>query len=135
LESVGFTIGRLSSDTSVNIETIRFYERIGLMAKPLRSRGGRRLYDQKAVHRLRFIRRARELGFPIEEIRTLIALSAGKSRCADVHALTVEHLAGVRAKIADLRKLERTLTKAADRCQHNKTPDCPIINALSAPRR
>jgi MerR family mercuric resistance operon transcriptional regulator len=135
LESVGFTIGRLSRDASVNIETIRYYERIGLMAKPRRSRGGRRLYDEAATHRLRFIRRARELGFPIEEIRTLIALSVGEGRCAEVHAQTVEHLAEVRAKIADLRTLEGTLTRVADRCQHNKTPDCPIIDALSAPRR
>lgn len=130
-----FSIGRLSGETGVNIETIRYYERIGLMAKPHRSRGGRRLYDPAATRRLSFIRRARELGFPIEEIRALLALSGGKSRCADVHAVTIKHLAAVRAKIADLRKLERTLTQAAGRCQHNKTPNCPIIDALSAPRR
>lgn len=131
----GFTIGRLSSETGVNIETIRYYERIGLMAKPPRSEGGRRLYEEAACRRLGFIRRARELGFSIDEIRTLVELSNGKGRCADVHTLTVSHLRDVRAKIADLRKLERTLANTAERCTRNASPDCPIIDALSAPRR
>ena len=130
-----FPIGRLSGETGVNIETIRYYERIGLMAKPPRSDGGRRLYDGAASRRLGFIRRARELGFSIDEIRTLIGVSLGKGRCADVHALTVQHLSDVRAKIADLKKLERTLAKTAERCARDASPDCPIIEALSAPRR
>lgn len=130
-----FTIGRLSAGTGVNIETIRYYERIGLMAKPLRSNGGRRLYDGIASRRLGFIRRARELGFSIDEIRTLIALSGGKGRCADVHALTIQHLGDVRAKISDLKKLERTLAGTAERCARDASPECPIIDALSAPRR
>ncbi len=130
-----FTIGRLSSETGVNIETIRYYERIGLMPKPQRSDGGRRLYDLPASRQLGFIRRARELGFSIDEIRTLVALSNGKGRCADVHTLTVRHLGDVRAKIADLKKLERTLTKTAERCARDASPDCPIIEALSTPRR
>ncbi len=129
-----FSIGRLSGETGVNIETIRYYERIGLIAKPPRSEGGRRLYDPSASRRLGFIRRARELGFSIDEIRTLIAVSLGKGRCADVHALTVKHLADVRAKIQDLRKLERTLAKTAERCARDASPECPIIDALSAPR-
>jgi len=130
-----FSIGRLSGETGVNIETIRYYERIGLMAKPPRSGGGRRLYDSAASRRLGFIRRARELGFSIDEIRALIAMSSGKGRCADVYALTVQHLSDVRAKIADLKKLERTLAKAAERCVRDVSADCPIIDALSAPRR
>ncbi len=129
-----FTIGRMSAETGVNIETIRYYERIGLIGKPPRSGGERRLYDPAASRRLGFIRRARELGFSIEEIRALIVLSAGKGRCADVHALTVGHLADVRAKIADLRKLERTLAKTAAQCARDTSPACPIIDALSAPR-
>lgn len=131
-----FTIGRLSSETGVNIETIRYYERIALLAKPPRSQGGRRLYDEAASRQLGFIRRARELGFSIDEIRTLLALSGGgKGRCADVHTLTIQHLADVRAKIADLRKLERTLAKTAERCARDASPVCPIIDALSAPGR
>jgi len=135
LSATDFTIGRLSGETGVNIETIRYYERIGLMAKPARSGGGRRLYDPAASRRLGFIRRARELGFSIDEIRTLIAVSLGKGRCADVHALTVQHLADVRAKIADLKKFERTLAKTAERCARDASPECPIIDALYAPRR
>lgn len=130
-----FTIGRLSRESGANIETIRYYEKIGVMAKPPRTEGGRRLYDEAAARRLMFVRRARELGFSIEEIRTLIKLSTGKGRCADVHALTVRHLGDVRAKIADLRKLERTLATTAERCARNASPECPIIEALSVERR
>lgn len=126
-----FTIGRLSCEARVNIETIRYYERVGLMPKPPRSDAGRRLYDAAASHRLCFIRRARELGFSIEEIRALLGLSGGKGRCADVHALTIRHLAEVRRKIADLRKLERTLARTAESCARDASPDCPIIEALS----
>ena len=130
-----FTIGRLSGATGVNIETIRYYERIGLTPRPPRSGGGRRLYDEAASRRLGFIRRARELGFSIDEIRALLALSGGNGKCADVHALTVRHLGDVKQKIADLRKLERTLARTAERCARDTSPDCPIIEALSAPRR
>jgi MerR family transcriptional regulator, mercuric resistance operon regulatory protein len=135
LDTTAFTIGRMSSATGVNIETIRYYERIGLLAKPPRSEGGRRLYDAFASRRLSFIRRARELGFSIDEIRALIALSGGNGRCADVHALTIAHLADVRAKIADLRKLERTLARTAAQCARDASPECPIIDALFVPRR
>ncbi|MGD9968192.1 MAG: helix-turn-helix domain-containing protein [Hyphomonadaceae bacterium] len=128
----GFTIGSLSRDSGVNIETIRYYERINLMPKPPRSGGGRRLYDASASRQLSFIRRARELGFSIDEIRGLISMSRGKGRCADVHDLTVRHLADVRARIADLKRLERTLAAAAHRCERDGNSDCPIIGALSA---
>lgn len=128
-----FTIGRLSDQSGVNIETIRYYERIGLMAKPLRSGGGRRLYDSSASLRLGFIRRARELGFSIQDIRTLLVVSGGDGRCADVHALTVRHLDDVRAKISDLRKLEHTLAKTVARCARDASPECPIIDSLSVP--
>ena len=131
---IGFMIGHLSKETGVNIETIRYYERIGLMAKPSRSGNGRRLYHAPSARRLSFIRRARELGFSIEQIRTLIVMSSGKGRCGDVHALTVRHLSDVRAKISDLKKLERTLAKAAAICTRDASPDCPIIDALSARR-
>lgn len=130
-----FTIGRLSGEARVHIETIRYYERIGLMAKPPRSDAGRRLYDAAASRRLGFIRRARELGFSIEEIRTLLGLSSGQGGCADVHLLTIRHLIDVRRKIADLKKLERTLATTAERCARDTSSNCPIIEALSEPRR
>lgn len=126
-----FPIGRLSEASGVNIETIRYYERIKLVPNAPRSSGGRRLYDEAAVRRLTFIRRARELGFGLDEIRSLLAM-ADRGCCADIYALTARHLDDVRAKIADLRKMERTLSRAAARCARDQSPHCPIIESLSA---
>lgn len=131
MADAAFTIGRLSAETGVSIETIRYYERIGLMPRPLRSGAGRRLYGALARNRLGFVRRARELGFSIAEIRTLLSLSEAEECCADVHALTLQHLSGVREKIADLKKLERTLARTVGRCAEGASPHCPIIEALS----
>ncbi len=127
-----FTIGRLSGEAGVNIETIRYYERIGLLPAPPRTTSGRRLYDRTSVQRLGFVRRARELGFSIDEIRALLAMAGGGERCKDVRALTVRHLDDVRAKIADLQRLERTLSKAAALCRGAKSAPCPIIEALAS---
>lgn len=128
------SIGEVSVSSGVQIETIRYYERIGLMPRPARTANQRRRYDGKAVDQLVFIRRARELGFSISEIRTLIGLSSVKRSCADVHALTVGHLDDVRRKIADLRKIERTLKQTAERCARGSSSECPIIDALSHSR-
>lgn len=127
----GFTIGRLSARSGVNIETIRYYERIGLMPAPARTGGGRRIYASADAKRLRFIRRARELGFTLEAIRSLLGLEDGPATCAKVHAVTSAHLDSIRTKIADLRNLERSLTRAAAACERTAEPDCPIIDALS----
>lgn len=127
---MGLTIGDVSEKTQVNIETIRYYERIGLVPAPPRSAGGRRQYDSAGIARLQFIRRARELGFSIDEIRALLAMTDGGAACGDVHALTVRHLKLVRAKIKDLKRMERTLAAAADRCALDASSDCPIIDAL-----
>src|SRR5438132_8009272 len=99
-------IGVLSERSGVNIETIRYYERIGLVPKPPRSDGGHRLYGREDVQRLAFVRRSRELGFSLEEIRALLGLADGGSG-AQVHGLTVRHIADVRQKIADLKRLRR----------------------------
>lgn len=125
-------IGALSEATGVHIETIRYYEKIGLAPKPPRSSGGRRVYDEEHRRRLVFIRRARELGFGLDDIRSLLGLADETPSCADVYALTERHLDGVRAKIADLKRLEQTLSRMAKDCDQSKTPDCPIIEALSA---
>jgi MerR family mercuric resistance operon transcriptional regulator len=131
MDGEGFSIGRLARDVGVSVETIRYYERIGLMEKPARSGGDRRIYDDGAVRRLVFIRRARELGFSIEGIRTLLMLSGGKGACAEVYAFTEQHLADVRAKIADLQKLELTLTTVAGKCSRAAARPCAIIDALT----
>ncbi len=125
------TIGRVSAETGVNIETIRYYERIGLMDAAPRSPGGRRLYGAQEVSRLRFIRRARGLGFSLETIRSLIRLEGEHEPCASVKTLTEAHLAEVREKITDLQQLETTLTRLARECDNATTRSCPVIEALA----
>ena len=125
-------IGELSERTGVNIETIRYYERIGLLPAPPRSASRRRLYQEPHRRRLAFVRRARELGFSLEEVRTLLGLgSAQELTCREVSALTQRHLRSIRDKIRDLKKLERTLSDLAGRCHGDDVPDCPILEALS----
>ena len=128
------SIGELSRRTGVNIETIRYYERIKMLPAPPRTASGRRVYGQAETRSLAFIRRSRELGFTLEEIRTLLALSAddGENTCAEVRQLAAGHLADVRAKIADLRAMARVLSNAIRRCDAGEQPGCPLIDALSA---
>jgi MerR family transcriptional regulator, mercuric resistance operon regulatory protein len=129
------TIGALSRRTGVNIETIRFYERVGILPKPPRSAGGHRIYSQEQLMRLGFVRRSRELGFSLDEVRGLLQLvDGGRYTCAEVKAITLDHLADVRRKIADLRRLEQTLADVAGKCRGGKVPDCPVIEALSNSR-
>lgn len=124
-------IGYLSQQTDCKIETIRYYERIGLLPEPARSEAGYRLYNESHLRRLSFIRRSRELGFTIEEIRELLKLVDGGSyTCSDVKTITLEHVETVRQKIADLKKLEKTLARIASQCTGDGTPACPIIDAL-----
>jgi MerR family mercuric resistance operon transcriptional regulator len=126
-----FTIGALARESAVNVETIRYYERIGVMPHPARSSGGYRLYSPDHLKRLTFIRRGRELGFRLEELRDLLRLVDGHNyTCAQVRALTLEHVADIRRKIADLKALERAMSAVAAKCSGNKVPDCPIIDAL-----
>jgi MerR family mercuric resistance operon transcriptional regulator len=127
-------IGDLSRRTGCKIETIRYYERIGLLSRPLRSAARYRLYSADDVRRLVFVLRSRELGFTVEEVRALLALAADRSQetCGEVRQIAAGHLAAVRAKIADLRGMERVLTDAVRRCDTNKPPGCPLIDSLSA---
>lgn len=125
------TRGRLAKETGSNIETIRYYEKIGLMPAPRRSESGYRLYGEAARRRLRFILRGRELGFSIEELRSLLSLvDGGDYTCGEVHELTVEHLESVRTKISDLQRLERTLADMSAQCEGGEVPECPVIDAL-----
>src|SRR5262249_17189465 len=104
------TIAALAKASGVHLETVRYYERIGLMPKPERTARGYRNYGEEDVRRLSFIRRAREIGFSIGEIKELLVLAEpGRAPCAEVQTLTSAHLAEVRTKIADLRKLEAIL--------------------------
>ncbi len=126
-------IGELSRETGVNIETIRYYERIGLMPAPPRSSGGHRVYDRDHLRRLSFIHRSRKLGFRIEEIRELLGLVEGGYTCRDVKAMVLNHLDAVQAKIAELNRLERSLIDFADLCDGDETAACPIIDRLLEP--
>lgn len=127
------TIGVLAAQTGVNIETIRYYERVGMIPPPPRSPGGQRRYDDSHLRRLSFVRRCRELGFPLDEIRALLALvDGGGYSCAEVRDMTLRHLDDVRRRIADLRVMESTLDNMAEQCEGGAVPDCPIVDTLFA---
>jgi MerR family mercuric resistance operon transcriptional regulator len=124
-------IGALSKRTSCNIETIRYYEKAGLLPVPARSPGGYRLYGNEHLKRLTFIRRARALGFSIDEVRKLLRLADERKRpCAEVRVVAAAHLEDVQAKIADLRAMERVLNETVAQCADGKRSDCPLIEAL-----
>ena len=128
------TIGALSEVTGVNIETIRYYERIKLLPAPHRSAGRHRLYGRELAQRLQFVRRSRELGFSIDVIRALLRLvDQGGLGCAEAQQITMRHLADVRGKIADLKRLERVLGSMAKSCEANQLLECPILETLSRP--
>src|SRR5882724_1394257 len=133
--SAGIPIGELSRLTGVNIETIRYYEKIKMLRPPPRTEGGRRVYGSTETRVLAFIRRARELGFRLDDIRTLLALGAPtKASCADVRQIAAHHLDDIRAKIADLRKLERLLANTIAQCSGTTAPDCPVLDILDTQR-
>lgn len=123
----------LARRTGCNLETIRYYEKIGMMPEPPRTEAGYRVYDDRHVERLRFILRARELGFSLDDIRGLLALvDGGTQTCAEVKDRTERHLADVREKIADLKRIERVLAETASQCSGDEMPDCPVLDALAA---
>lgn len=133
--AVGLSIGELSKRTGVNIETIRYYERIELLPAPPRTPGGRRSYAEGHARVLTFIRRGRELGFPIDDIRTLLALAdPQETPCAEVEKVARAHLENVRLKIADLTKLEQALSDAVVQCPGADAPSCPVLEVLGANR-
>jgi MerR family mercuric resistance operon transcriptional regulator len=130
----GLTIGSLAKAAAVNLETIRYYERIGLMPSPGRTEGGHRAYEATHVRILSFIRRARELGFSIEEIRALLALAEpGRGSCAEVKEIAGAHLVEVRKKLTDLARLEAILSKTIARCSGKAVPACPVLDMLGKP--
>lgn len=124
-------IGTLSLQTGCNIETVRYYERIGLIPAAAR-RGRYRSYGQDDAKRLRFIRRARELGFTIAQVRALLGIAAAEQQsCDDARAIAAAHLADVRTKIADLTRMENVLAETVRACGQTVHQACPVIEALS----
>lgn len=135
LRAQGLAIGELSRRSGVNIETIRYYERIKMLPAPARTGGGRRVYGPDAVRTLAFIRRARELGFSLDEIRVLLELGKpGRASCAEVREIAKHHLEDVRTKIADLARLARLLARTIKRCSGKAVPDCPVLDVLDPGR-
>ena len=125
------TTGQLSKITGVNIETIRYYENIGIIPVPPRSTGGRRQFTTTHMKRLQFIRHSRRLGFRLEEVRQLLKLVDGDNHtCEEVELLTENHIREIKAKISDLGKIKRALEKVASRCTGGIVPECPIIEEL-----
>lgn len=132
-EALGLRRAELAKQTGCNLETIRYYEKIGMLPDPPRTAAGYRVYGPAHVSRLRFILRARELGFSIEEIRGLLGLvDRGTQTCGEVKTRTEMHLADVRAKIRDLKRIERILAETASRCSGDAVPDCPVLDALAS---
>ncbi|MBL4871448.1 MAG: helix-turn-helix domain-containing protein [Robiginitomaculum sp.] len=125
-------IGELSKRTGVNIETIRYYEKEDLMLIPPRSDGGRRQYDKAHTIRLSFIKRCRDLGFSLKDVRILLKLVDGGYTCSEVQALTLRHQREIRKKITDLNRLDKTLGEMEKLCSGKQVPDCPVIDSIFA---
>ncbi|MEH6728353.1 MAG: helix-turn-helix domain-containing protein [Hyphomicrobiales bacterium] len=121
----------LARATGCNLETIRYYETVGIMPDPPRTSKGYRSYDDNHVKRLKFVMRSRDLGFSLDEIRGLLGLVDDRSQtCAEVQAVAKTHIQDVRAKIADLTRIERVLSETVARCTGDAVPECAVIDAL-----
>jgi len=125
-------IGELGRRTDMKVETIRYYEQVGLLPAPARTPGNYRAYDTEHLKRLTFIRRSRELGFSIDQIRALLDLADQRERsCEAVDIIAKQHRGEVDRKIADLRALRRELDSMIDQCRHGTVAECRIIETLS----
>ena len=130
-----FTIGGLAKRCRANIETIRYYERIGLLKPPPRTPNGRRVYGYDDLRALVFIRRARELGFSLEVVRTLLQLSGPEPEtCGEVRDITARHLEEVRSKLSDLARIEKLLASTVSRCADGTVPECAVLDILDIDR-
>jgi MerR family mercuric resistance operon transcriptional regulator len=131
-----WTIGDLSRLTGVNIETVRYYEKIKLLPAPPRTESGRRIYGPRELRSLAFIRRSRELGFSLDEIRSLLALeeAPASASCREVRDIAARHLDAIRAKLKDLSKLERLLARTIAQCAGKTIPECPVLDILDVQR-
>ena len=126
------TIGQAAKSSAVSAKMIRHYESIGLLPKAQRTQSGYRLYDETDVHTLRFIQRARSLGFPLETIRTLLALWRNRRRSsAQVKELSMRHVEDLERKITEMQAMVRSLKHLAHNCHGDERPDCPILDDLA----
>lgn len=128
MPQASMTIGRLARAAGVNIETIRYYQRRGLLATPRKPPGGARHYAPDSLAQLRFIRRAQELGFTLREISELLKL--GNGSCAETRAIAEHRLKDIEARMRDLDSMRATLNKLIRACRAGNRPPCPIIASL-----
>lgn len=131
----GLTIGAVAKQAGVNIDTLRYYERQGVVVKPPRTDSNYRAYPEETVRRVRFVKRAQELGFSLKEIKGLLALRATRgARCEDVRQQALRKIEDIEDKIRSLQAMKAALGKLADECASTRGPvsDCPILESLNA---
>ncbi|MGH7226216.1 MAG: MerR family transcriptional regulator [Gemmataceae bacterium] len=132
MDTNAFSIGDLAAQTGTKVETIRYYEKVGVMSPAARTAGNHRVYTQAHLDRLAFIRHSRELGFPLESVRTLLTLADNPNQsCAEVDAVACQHLAAVRSRIARLQALEVELARMVRECRCGRVSDCHVIEVLA----
>ncbi len=130
-----FTVSTLADNAGINLETVRYYEKIGLMPKPKRKESRYRIYDENDFARLKFIIRSKELGFTLKEISELLSLRIdSKTKCGDIKKLADEKMRDIEEKIKDLRNIKKHLEKLATQCIHEELSldDCPIVKSLTS---
>ena len=131
-DDASLTIARLAKAADVGVQTVRYYERRGLVPQPTRKVGAYRRYDSNHVARIRFVRRAQELGFTLEEIETLLQLEDGTDR-KTIRSIANTRLEQIKSRIRDLRRMERALAHVLEECEtHTDAPHCPIIAAITS---
>ena len=127
-----FSIGEMAKTGNCKVQTVRYYEQIGLLPEPARNAGNQRVYSRAQRDRLRFIRHAREMGFPLERIREILALGDDPSRsCEEVDQIAREHLRDVESRIERLQSLRAELERMISECTANRVAECRIIEVLS----
>jgi MerR family transcriptional regulator, mercuric resistance operon regulatory protein len=130
-QKLAYRRGELAKMSGVNLETVRYYEDIGLLLELQRSPAGHRLYSESDLKRLIFVKRSRELGYATDEVRNVLDLVDNQTySCDQMRELTLEHLKDVQAKIKDLRKVAKSLKDMASQCEGAKTPVCHVIDVL-----
>jgi Cu(I)-responsive transcriptional regulator len=128
-------IGQAAAASGVSAKMIRYYESIGLVPSPVRTEAGYRVYTEADVHTLRFVRRARDLGFPVEQVGDLVALWHDRSRAStDVKRISLDHVAVLEEKVRQLQSMADTLRHLAENCHGDGRPGCPILDELAAER-
>lgn len=128
-----YSIGEVSRRSGVHIETIRYYEREGIVPAPARTRAGRRVYDSEGLSRLRFVKKCRDLGFQMSDAQALLHLAtAGKLNCGEAKPIAERHVETVEARIAELERLRAALVELIDQCREPEA-ECPILRAFLDP--